>query len=537
MRFGPLRRSILLLPVLAVSALATPAQGAEYTVVTCAGESAATAGWMSFAGGGHPLAFSENCPSTRGAMVAQLNGSPSPVAGSTGWQVFAPAGTTVGGVTLTRELTVFGTGYDYIARGVTPAAPAAYATIETCTSHDPCTALTNQAFVVWRAPRPDINRIQVYVECAAAASCEPTTRAPIAVRVTRADISLTDNTAPTITVAPSSPMFAAPAPVTSPQGLTTTFTDVGGGVASTGLMVDSQVLDEAQVPTATCRAPYRTRVPCPLTFASRLQFDPASVSDGPHAIQVFARDATGANIVASQPFAVVTRAHGVVTGSSATGSDEVRLTFGVRRAAKAGHQAPQAQPSATVPFDGRAVAVGRLVDAAGQPVTGARLTVSAAVDLGVPQFAQLAGDVTTDTQGRFRFTIHAGPSRRVRVSYFARVLDGLPAGEAQARVKVTTRASLRAPRRSVLPGERAVFHGRVAGTYRPPGLRVELQERRGRAYVTVATAATRPDGTYRVSYRVARRARGRLVFRLRVPHDGRFPYFLGFSRPVGILVG
>jgi hypothetical protein len=67
-------------------------------------------------------------------------------------------------------------------------------------------------------------------------------------------------------------------------------------------------------------------------------------------------------------------------------------------------------------------------------------------------------------------------------------------------------------------------------------VRVELQGRRGHSYVTLATAATRPNGTYRLSYRFTRRAHGRYVFRVRVRHYARFPYFLGYSRAVNVFV-
>jgi hypothetical protein len=54
--------------------------------------------------------------------------------------------------------------------------------------------------------------------------------------------------------------------------------------------------------------------------------------------------------------------------------------------------------------------------------------------------------------------------------------------------------------------------------------------------VTLATAATRTDGTYRLSYAFTSGARGRYVFRLRVRHFPRFPYFLGYSRPANVFV-
>jgi hypothetical protein len=145
-------------------------------------------------------------------------------------------------------------------------------------------------------------------------------------------------------------------------------------------------------------------------------------------------------------------------------------------------------------------------------------------------------DVVTDSDGRFKLTLPAGPSLRVRVSYFARALDTSAASRKNARVKVRTKATLRAVRRHLGNHVRAVFRGRVLGRFRPPGVRVELQGRRGRSYVTVATAATKPDGTYRITYRFTRSAHGRYVFRLRVRHYARFPYFLGHSRPVNVFV-
>jgi len=85
-------------------------------------------------------------------------------------------------------------------------------------------------------------------------------------------------------------------------------------------------------------------------------------------------------------------------------------------------------------------------------------------------------------------------------------------------------------------GQRAVFRGHILGGYRPAGIRVELQGRRGHTYVTLSSAAAKADGTYRISYHFTRRARGRYVFRLRIRHFPRFPYFLGYTHPVNVFV-
>jgi hypothetical protein len=105
-----------------------------------------------------------------------------------------------------------------------------------------------------------------------------------------------------------------------------------------------------------------------------------------------------------------------------------------------------------------------------------------------------------------------------------------------ARVKVRTKATLRAVPRNLGNRVRATFRGRVLGRFRPPGVRVELQGRRGRSYVTLATAAAKPDGSYRVTYRFTHSAHGRYVFRVRVRHYPRFPYFLGYSRAVNVFI-
>ena len=159
-------------------------------------------------------------------------------------------------------------------------------------------------------------------------------------------------------------MFGSGAPVSGVQSIAVTFKDAGGGVAATGIQVDGQTVSETPVPNAGCRTPYRRLVPCPLTVATTLQFNPASVPDGAHQLRVFARDATGANVGYSASFPVTTSARGAINGTN--GSDQVRLTVGVRRAVSAGHRAPTPHTTLDVPYNAKTVAQGRLVNSAGQ---------------------------------------------------------------------------------------------------------------------------------------------------------------------------
>jgi hypothetical protein len=520
---------IVLLPVLL--ACAASASAAEYTVTACNGQSAGTAGWTLFASSPQ-AALSENCTARTGTMTAILRGNSSPAAGSAGWQVSAPANTAIAGATLYRKVGVAGTGYGYIARGQAVAAGVNEA-FESCHGPTGCKEEIGRTSFAWRAKRADISRLQAYVECAAPCQALSVSEAT-AVRLSRVDLALSDTKAPTIAAGPSSAMFGAGGAVSGVQTIATTFKDAGGGVASTGVQVDGRTISEVPVSSSTCRQPYLRLVPCPLTVSTTLQFNPASVPDGPHQVRVFARDATGANVGYSPSLSITTSARGAINGRN--GSDQARLSVGVRRPVKAGHHAPRAHSTVTVGYGSKAVVSGRLRNSAGQPIVGARMVVATAVDRGVPQYADISTDVVTDSDGRFKLTLHSGPSVRVRVSYFARALDTAPAASDGARAKVRAKATLTPVRRHLGGRVRATFRGRVVGRFRPPGVRVELQGRRGHSYVTLATAAAKADGSYRVTYRFTRAAHGRYVFRLRVRHYPRFPYFLGYSRAVAVIV-
>ena len=527
---------VVVLVVVGALGLAVPsARAAQYTVVSCAGQPASASGWVGFQSPGHTSQVgAENCASAGGVMPAVLRNGPA--AGTAGWQVSAPAGTTIAAATVTRSVAIASNGYGYIARGLNASAANAEA-FENCLSVAPCAPTVARTSFAYPFKRPDIARLQVYVVCSptAAVPCaDAANNTPASVRISRVDLALSDTTAPVVTAGPSSAMFAG-GPVSGVQSITVGFRDIGGGIASTGVEVDGQTLSEVPVSNSSCRTPYRRLVPCPLNVTSTLQFNPTSVPDGPHEVRVFARDATGANVGFSQSFPVTTSARGAINGTN--GSDQVKLTVGVRRAVKSGHHPPRARSSLSVAFNTKTVAQGRLVNSAGQPVVGARLSVATGVDRGIPVFADLPNDVVTDSTGRYKLTLPRGPSLVVRVQYFARALDTGPVGRAAARVKVAAHATFAPRHRHLRRGQRAVFRGHVVGFYRPAGVRVELQGRRRNSYVTLSSSAASADGTYRVAYRFTHSAHGRFVFRLRIRHFPHFPYYLGYTRPVNVFVG
>lgn len=139
--------------------------------------------------------------------------------------------------------------------------------------------------------------------------------------------------------------------------------------------------------------------------------------------------------------------------------------------------------------------------------------------------------VRTDSRGRYRSRLAAGPSRRVRV-HFPGSRTQLPARSASKRVAISGSARLGVSRRRVRAGERVGFTGRVGmrGALVPArGKVVELQvrERGSRRFRTVRQALhTDRRGRVRVGYsfnRFYRRA-VRFQFRLRVTPQAGWPY-------------
>ena len=341
---GVSRRSVLLAAIaaLAVAVLPATASGAEYSVITCAGQPAGVTGWGAFTGGSFPASTGENCGSSGGAMVATLRGNTSTSPGNAGWQTYAPAGTTIAGATLYRSVVVNGgTYYDYIARGVTPAGAATYPTIETCSGTAACKTLSAKPSFAWRAPRGDVNRIQLYVQCAPPVGHRQLregrqrrgrdrahhARRPRAQRHERAD----DQRRP---VELDVHRAGAGQRRADRQHHVQGRRRRRGGHRHPGRRPDQQraARPDLHVPRAV---PLQDAVPGERGRQGSSSTRP-SVPDGVHQIRVYARDATGTNVGYSKTYTVTTSARGAVNGTN--GSDQVKLTVRARKVVRAGPQ-------------------------------------------------------------------------------------------------------------------------------------------------------------------------------------------------------
>jgi hypothetical protein len=169
---------------------------------------------------------------------------------------------------------------------------------------------------------------------------------------------------------------------------------------------------------------------------------------------------------------------------------------------------------------------GRLLDASGQPIAGARLEVMATQQSPGAQPRQ-EGTAITRRDGSFRYTPRRGPSRRLEIAYRAFTLDAHPTTTAPLTLDV--RAGVRLivrPRRTTSRGT-IRFRGRLLGGPNRAGAQVALYAvgRRERSRVPVSVLTTDTKGRFRFRYRFVRTfAPFTYRFVARVERQRGYPY-------------
>jgi len=222
---------------------------------------------------------------------------------------------------------------------------------------------------------------------------------------------------------------------------------------------------------------------------------------------------------------------GQVPGHVANGSDaaaHARLDVSFQRADG------RTARSISIPHGRRATLVGRLTDASGAGIGGARLGAA----WRVPGHGWVARPgVRTGVDGRFVWVLAAGPSRDVRFTYFPYSDSHGAQLSNVVHADVLAPLSIRADPRRV-SGSRVVrLSGRVGGGSIPrAGLLVTLEGyQRGWGWRAFRTVRTDRQGRWSTRYRF-RLSRGRFGFRALVPHQGDFPYATSRSGGVYVVV-
>jgi hypothetical protein len=275
---------------------------------------------------------------------------------------------------------------------------------------------------------------------------------------------------------------------------------------------------------ATCSA--RLAKTCP--NLARELVRPTSLQVGRRMILVRAIDAGGNGVDRGPyPVDVVTPSNrGPLNGSGATETGTLTARF------RGGHGQVR-----TVRYGRKVKIAGRLVNAIGQPVSGARVDlVTTSRRPGAPAIYRKS--FVTGAEGGFRGRTGARASRRLTLAWRSHVNDSYPSASDELTLHTRAAATLRVSTRTPRVGGRLRLRGRLRAPAR--GVTVILQGRRvgGGRYRTFADTTTGRSGRFRVSYRFQDPASRGAVFRFRAKlRAGKdYPYATGYSRRVTVRV-
>ena len=203
------------------------------------------------------------------------------------------------------------------------------------------------------------------------------------------------------------------------------------------------------------------------------------------------------------------------------------------REREVGRRVTVLSPAARVLFGESAVIAGRLVDPTGAGIPGAVIQVLVATPL---QPEQLIGSITTDGEGRYRYTAAGASSRTVRLWYPGSPVI-LPA-ESRLALTVAATTALRADRTRLRNGQTVTFSGPVSTLPTPAGGKlIELQVRLPGRWETFQTIRTNDAGQWQARYRFTRTGGVQYYrFRARLPAEGGYPFAAGVSRVVTVRV-
>ncbi len=180
----------------------------------------------------------------------------------------------------------------------------------------------------------------------------------------------------------------------------------------------------------------------------------------------------------------------------------------------------------------RKTVLGRL-DAGGRPLAGAQIGVYEQSRIGG---TRRTGTLETDSSGHFRHQVGSGPSRTLRYRY-----EGTPRvkpADARMTVVVRARTVVTVSRRHLRNGDTVRFSGRLLGGPVPDGGKlIDLQAHYRRQWRTFATPRTDASGRWQQDYRFeATRGLVRYRFRARIRREAAYPYELGYSRVLSVIV-
>lgn len=183
-----------------------------------------------------------------------------------------------------------------------------------------------------------------------------------------------------------------------------------------------------------------------------------------------------------------------------------------------------------VPFDSRPLIKGTIVSRGGAPLGDTELCVG--IQQGGAGKVKAIGSVRSNNDGRFRFRLGHGVSRRV---WFVH-RDGVGAAVGSLLVRVRAPVALGASPDRLRNGQTVRLSGSLLAAPRA-GLLVEMQALRGHHWQTFATTKTKRGGRFSYRYRFTRTYSFQTyMLRARIEKQDGSPFATGASKPVAVSV-
>jgi hypothetical protein len=282
--------------------------------------------------------------------------------------------------------------------------------------------------------------------------------------------------------------------------------------------------------------------PCPASESVDLPVNTTTLANGQHTLKIVVQDAAGNSaVVYDGTITTKQPANGSlgampgpgtsagIAGSSAapagiangiTASRAAQLRLGVRSKITRG-------------YAHRAVRItGRLLSAAGQPITGATLAVLQQVS-GSPTSTVIA-HARTGSNGTFATTAPGGPTRTIEVAYRAFSTDANYAALAAIQESVSAGVRLKVSPRRTSPEGTITLSGRVLGPVPAQGVVVELLVHYRGRWEPFRDPRTDSRGRFHVAYQFQGGV-GRFPFRALVfGNQSGFPFIHGESGAVDV---
>jgi hypothetical protein len=567
----------------------------EYHVYSCRmpdGEVAPTDGWSESTSLSQTIDHTENaCPSGGlGGMVAGLRSGHAHPANTdlATWAFNAPSGETIGAATLWRAGDTAGGGNssDSYLFWLTGVANHGESTVlyESCDAFKGChekgdledpLAASNRVEVPNEALHSPY--LSLNASCGSLVSGSECPSSPgdingyaTIIKLFAADITLNQETAPTVQEVSGS--LATAATVSGSSDVAFTATDPGAGVYEAVFQVDGQVVSSTALDAngGRCHDVGQTTdglpaflytQPCEHAVTADVPFDTTSLSEGPHHLVVSVTDAAGNStpvvdrqITVAQPSA----GGGQSGGGQSAGQSSGQSSPGPGAATGAGQPASRGAPNGseasenavlsarwrgvggmhiTSAFGQAHTVQGRLTTPAGHAIAGALIDVSLAPAAAGAHTLALPG-AHTDSAGRFTITLpRAAPSGALRLGYRSRLGDTLPVATRTLALSVRAGVQLHITPRTSAAGHTIHFSGRLLGGPVPPGGKQLILEARspGTPWIEFNVIRSDAHGAFHASYRFRLPGPVAYSFRVLSPGEADYPFLAGASNVVGVL--